>query len=307
MIGYTNRVVTMSQHTTSIKLRLDPDAQTHTLLNNQSRLCSLLHNQLLEKLQKLKAADKHIAATQKGLLELLPPIIKKNPLINTLYPGVIKNTALLLTNHIRHYSALPKPHNRKRSWFPLIYDKSSKGFQFVGNNLHLTVSSEKQQILSIPVSNANRLHHLQDKKIVALHIIKKADVFYAEVLVAAELPKAKPSERNLAVVLDNPHTLYDTLLEEAIGHREFGTVVDPNPPQPEEKLSQRGSLDLDASHGGPHPHPELMNSPYFNGIDKDMSPLPDQNPEGIQAHNENQLRLAMEHGQKQRFNPKPSR
>ena len=292
-----------------IRLKLSPDTEQASYLDHYSKICSWSYNQLLDFAsdyykQYQQTNDKHlerILFTEEGLTELLPKLLVLQPGIANINPVLLHTSAHALTSHILELEPKeqwPQAHNANVDWFSLGYREPDSGYRVGPHTLDLYFGKDEHQqpiMLQVPIANPEKL---KNKRVRQLTLFKSKEIYYAEFLVFPELGKPKPFEdlkNNQEKFL---HLQYDLLVDEAYGHRQFGEVTHPN--KPEVDLAKQQGLS-----GGPAAHPLLKDSAYFNGIDNSVNPLPDQNPDGLEAYNE--LKYSHVHTPQPTFSPKPQR
>ena len=209
----------MPETISAIKLRLNPDSETAGRLDDQSRKCNWLYNQLLQRANQLRDQYKaqpddaiaQVLYTNHGLRNLVPGLKEENPFLRTVYSSPLKNTALRLTDCIQAYQKSRKGQRRgrttgwpgfrawRRKWFSLFYDEPGKGFRITQKALYLSLGTGedlKRHTLKIPISDSSIL---KDKEIRSLRIVKQAGIFSAVLTVTRVLPEQKPIKRVIAL------------------------------------------------------------------------------------------------------------
>lgn len=206
-----------------IKLRLIPDEQIISILDDQSRKCNSLYNLLLEKANHFKEEFKKtgnlelakILYSKFGLRNLVPVIKNERPYFKTVYSALLKNVALLLANAIKIYRdwlkgkragrkvGWPKFKSFKRFWFSLFFDEPNTGYKIESNFLHLSLGlspERKRRFIKIPIIGSNIL---KNKQIRNLRIVKENNVFSAVFTVIRIVAETKPI--NKIIALDPNH------------------------------------------------------------------------------------------------------
>ncbi|MGH2639792.1 MAG: RNA-guided endonuclease InsQ/TnpB family protein, partial [Rhabdochlamydiaceae bacterium] len=215
----------------ALKLRLEPDVDTQTILDGQSRICNWLYNSLLATAHTLRhefiqTQQPELATTvysERGLRNLVPQMKEEYPFLKVVHSSVLKNSALRLSMAIQtHQKAKknteqrrvgwPKFRSWKASWFSLLYDEPNKGFKIRGDQLTLSLGmgeDRKQRAVSMRIQDAQLL---EGKSIRNLRIVRENGFFFALFTVHTILPKTKvisrvialdPNHKNLCYGVDN--------------------------------------------------------------------------------------------------------
>ena len=211
-----------------IYLDLDPDKKSVHCLDDQSRKCNSLRNNLLEvanqeRQRARETGDKKalkILYSPYGLRDLVPGMKEAHPYLKSVHSSPLKNTALGLTSAIRAHDdswkgrrkgkkiGWPRFHAWKSKWFSLLYDEPGKGFKIIGNTLHLSLGmglDRKRHSLQIPIADA---HLLKDQDIRNLRIVKEHGIFRAAFTVARKVPDPKPITKVIAFDPNHKNLLY---------------------------------------------------------------------------------------------------
>lgn len=209
----------MSKENSALKLKIEADELSTSLLDGQSRICNWLYNHLLEMGQQLKqefiqSGNKEAAKTfytERGLRNLLPKNKNDHPFLKVVHSSPLKNTALRLSEAIQTHQkskkglrrgkqvGWPKFRSWKKSWFSLFYDEPNKGFKIQDKTLILSLGmgqdrKQRSIILGLPESNL-----LKNKIIRNLRVISELGVYYAIFTIQKELPFRKPISKILAL------------------------------------------------------------------------------------------------------------
>ena len=211
-----------------IYLDLHPDKTSVYCLDDQSRKCSSLYNNLLElanqEKQKVRETGDNEARktlySAYGLRNLVPGMKEIHPYLKSVHSSPLKNTALRLTAAIHAYDdsckgkrkgkriRWPRFHAWKSKWFSLFYDEPGKGYKVIGNKLQLSLGmglDRKQHSLQIPIADA---HLLKDQDVRNLRIIKEHGIFRAAFTIARKVPDPKPITKIIAFDPNHKNLLY---------------------------------------------------------------------------------------------------
>lgn len=222
----------------AVKVLLEPDLTSASILDGQSRICNWVYNKLLESAQALRkqfteTKDLEIAKkvySQRGLRNLLPKLKEEHPFLKVVHSSVLKNSALRLSDAIQTHQkskkgkrqgklmGWPKFRSWKKSWFSLFYDEPNKGFKVEENQLILSLGmgqDRKQRSFSIPMKEVERL---KDKEIRNLRIVKELGCFFAVFTVRISVPERKaisriaaldPNHKNLSYGVDTDGNAFE--------------------------------------------------------------------------------------------------
>ncbi len=218
----------MKEILSTISLDLHPDKKSAHCVDDQSRKCNSLFNNLLEvandKRQKAReTGDKEVVKTiysAYGLRNLVPKIKEEHPYLKSVHSSPLKNAALRLTGAIQDYDdsckgrrkgkkiGWPRFNAWKSNWFSLLYDEPGKGYKVIGNILHLSLGvglDNKRRSLQIPIADA---HLLKDQDVRNLRIVKAHGIFRAVFTVVRKVPDPKPITKIIAFDPNHKNLLY---------------------------------------------------------------------------------------------------
>lgn len=208
-----------------LKMRLNVDEHTATILDGQSRIANWLYNRLLQEANALRqefreTQDPEVAKvlyTKRGLRNRIPVLKQEYPFLRTVYSSVLKNAALRLSGAIHEYqkgrrgerakrTGWPQFRSWKRDWFSLQYDEPWKGFRLKGRTLEVSLGKildegtgqEKQA--QVTTQLAEPLPDWFEIGMVhQLRIVKEGQRFYAVFTVERPVLPRRSVERVIAM------------------------------------------------------------------------------------------------------------
>lgn len=211
-----------------LKLRLYPDEKTSYCLNDQSRKCCSLYNNLLEEAnQEIKEAHetnnkellKNIYSPY-GLRNRVPRMKEQHPYLKSVYAAPLKNAALRLTHAFQAYAESvqgkrkgkrvqkPRFHAHKAQWFSLLYDEPYKGYKIIGSSLHVSLGmgiDRKRHSIQISLPDA---HLLRDKDVRNMRIVKEHGEYSAVFTISRTVPQTKPIKKIIAFDPNHKNLFY---------------------------------------------------------------------------------------------------
>jgi putative transposase len=211
-----------------LKLSLEPDQETASLVDGQSRICNWLYNTLLERSVVLRkdfvttgnSDSAKSLYTKRGLRNIVPALKEEHPFLKVVHSSPLKNTALRLSSAIQAHQKSKKGQRRGRitgwpkfrswriAWFSLLYDEPGKGYKIENGQLVLSLGlglDNKRRQVCIPINDS---HLLEGKEIRSLMIVKEYGRFYAVFTVWKQLPERKAVSRVIALDPNHKNLCY---------------------------------------------------------------------------------------------------
>ncbi len=204
-----------------VKLRLDVDDDSRRVLDDQSRKCNWLYNQLVELANELRTQyratpTEEIARTlytKRGLRNQVPKLKESHPFLKTVHSSPLKNTALRLSESIQTFQksrrgdgphrGWPRFRSWKAAWFSLFYDEPDKGWKLDGSTLRLSLGlgrDGKRRALELRVRAVRALKGTTPRNV---RIVCEAGVYSAVFTVVRTIPEPRPVKT--AIALDPNH------------------------------------------------------------------------------------------------------
>lgn len=203
----------------AVKLELLPDDEAIRILDDQSKICNWLYNNLLETANNLRRQYRETQAdsiasvlyTKRGLRNLIPGLKKDYPFLKTVHCKPLKNAALRLSGAIQAYHKSRKGKRRgkrtewprfrkwKQDWFSLLYCEPWNGYKVRDGALILSLGKAeggKQLKISIAMKESSAV---VGKTVKTLEIIKEYGRYYACFTVEAPARQKKPINKVAAV------------------------------------------------------------------------------------------------------------